>query len=176
MNKMSFFPSESLMRTLITTACFLLSIATGVACAADTEIISHAGKTILTFDLPSEWSVHPAKDTHAVARLDTPEQMPHIEVVRIADDLKTARNLLIPSIEAEVTHVSIVSENPLTIAGKHGTHIVITGNEADDNDPSNAEAYLFTTVSGTFLLLAHAEDKGAERVRSQLRSILSTAK
>ncbi len=156
------------MRTLLLlTGSVLLS----VAAAAEATVAAN-GKPAFALTLPAGWTAG-AHDGITVLR--APEKHPHVQVwATTARDLAAATTGIATLVSPEVMHFTTVSSEPLTVAGAPATALVGTGEEADDGDPSQAEAVVFTVKGTVFVLLAHGEGEGAAQRRPDLRAALAT--
>lgn len=84
---------------------------------------------------------------------------------------------LVPEfIKEEVAEFKGVTTKNIKVAGGAGKHIIGTGSEADDGDPSNAEVFLFAVGGKIFLICAHGEGEGAAKARASILQMLATAK
>jgi hypothetical protein len=128
----------------------------------------------LSFQLPAGWKTA-VKD--ARMQLIVPEKN-DVFVWPLADTATVTAAM--PKVSAlivgEVKNFKVTSQEDLTIAGSPAKHLVGTGVEADDGDPSNAEVYLFTVGRQVYLACVHGEGADAATLRPTVIKVLNTAK
>ena len=80
------------------------------------------------------------------------------------------------TIVGEVTDFKSTDVKDIKIAGAAAKHVLGTGKEADDGDPSNTEVFLFTVNSKTYSACVHGEGIDAEKLRPSVIRMLDSAK
>jgi hypothetical protein len=127
----------------------------------------------LKLQLPAGWtSTSHSRSTDLVS----PKFDVHMQLWNV-QDAKTAVDAiaLVPAIiKDEVIEFKTVATKDIQVAGSVGKHIIATGTEADDNDPSNVEVFIFSVAGKVFLLCAHGEGDGASKARASILRILAT--
>jgi hypothetical protein len=93
-----------------------------------------------------------------------------------ARSVKEAFPLVAETIKGQVLKFKPRQTAELPIAGSAGKHLIGTGTEADDGDPSQAEIFLFSVGEKVFLLCAHGEGKGPASAREEILKMLATAR
>lgn len=132
-------------------------------------------KPALTMQLPDDWT---SKGDATKTDIHAGKHEVHIQLWRVANvkSVQDAIPMVADLIKSEVTEFKAHETKSITVAGSAAKHIIGTGSEADDGDPSNAEVYLFSSGGNVFLMCAHGEGTGASKVRSSLVKVLATAK
>ncbi len=156
-----------------------------VLCLSSLGFVAHAGaakpytlsvdnKPALTLQLPDKWT---AKSHDGKTDIKTEYEV-HIQLWPMfgAKTVAAATTLVPEFIKGEVTEFKTVKSEDINIAGAPAKHLIGTGSEADDGDPSNADVFLFSVGGKVFLVCAHGEGTGAAKVRAALMHVLSTAK
>lgn len=156
------------MRTLLA----LIALASSTCLAAADVVVPHAGKPAFTLSLPAGWD---GTQLDAKTIIHPGAKHPHIQIwATDAKDLAAATAGVAKLVESEVVHFVATTTTDLTIAGAPAKQLIGTGEEADDNDPSNAEVTLFTVGGTVYVLINHAEGDGAAKQRGALATVLAT--
>jgi hypothetical protein len=136
---------------------------------------TEAPKPAFTLELPPMWS---AEVWHGKTVLKPPSNYPHIQVWCITGekDLNSAIKNIAKIVKAEVIQFKPVETKDMVIGGNAGKLIIGTGLEADDQDPSKADFFLFTANGKLFVLSVHGEGNEAKKIRSTMIKILTTFK
>ena len=124
--------------------------------------------------LPTGWNAYQGSDA---TLLVSPKRHPHVELMPIADGTggDGALETQIPElVKKYVLEWHAGKQSSITIAGQPATRYVATGVEADDLDPTSAQATVFTIDGHRFLLLAHGEGFDAEAVNPEIEEILAS--
>ena len=79
-------------------------------------------------------------------------------------------------IKSEVTDFVIGSTEVISVAGGDATHLKGKGTEADDGDPGTADVVVFAAGKNVFAACVHGEGAEAAKERSDMLSVLKTAK
>lgn len=159
------------MRTLL--ASLALAFALSPLSAADIAVPA-TGTAAFHLTIPAGWS---AQQVDAKTIIATDAKHPHIQVwATDAADVAAAEKAVAKIIESEVTHFTATKTEELTVAGSKAVALIGTGEEADDGDPSLAEATFFTFGGKVYVLLAHGEGDGAAKQRANLRTALASLK
>ncbi len=163
------------MRPSIVLPALALAAALKALPAADVTVLTGDGADAVTLDLPSDWKVWPDP---GIARIEVPDHAPHLELHRLRDVTDPAAVVdRVPAlIVGAVTGFMVGHKESLIIAGRPAIRLIGTGTEADDGDPANAEVVLFSVAGKTLMLVAHGEGEGAAKRRSDLATMLTTAK
>ena len=150
-------------------AILLLLLATIIS-AADLAIPAR-GTPAFTLTAPTGWSVAAGADGSTT--LKCPQQAPHIVIWAVAGKRSVDQAVadLAAILAPEVKDFVIAQRSELTIAGAKAQLLVGTGIKADDGDPSNAQATVFTVGGTVWVLLSHGEGDGAAARAADLASI-----
>ncbi len=141
--------------------------------AANPLTVAVDTKPALSLQLPDNWS---AKSKDGVTTIKAGKYEVHVQLwpVAKAKSVQEAMPMVAELIKGEVSDFKAGKAGNLTVAGGAAKHIVGTGTEADDGDPSNVEVYLFSVGGKVFLLCAHGEGHGAANARGDITKVLST--
>jgi hypothetical protein len=128
----------------------------------------------LTLQLPAGWEPSsPGAKSAFVTPSGCNVQVWTVENInQIAEALPKAAEI----IKEAVKNFKIVTTNDITVAGMPAKHLIGTGLEADDDDDSNSEVFIFSMGDRVFLLCAHSEGSRAADVRADVLKMLDTAK
>lgn len=164
------------MRNLMLVLC--ISAFCGSAVAADKAnllMFPVDNKPALAMHLLDDWKAkaHPGKTDLEPEKFEV-----HVQLWNVASAKNVIEAMpLVPYlIKGEVTAFKAVSTDDIEVAGAKAKHIIGTGTEADDGDPSNAEVFLFDVGGKVFLICAHGEGGGAAKARPSIMQMLATAK
>ena len=164
------------MRVIIATLLIIISYITTCA-AGNSKILTFSvdKKPVFTLQLHKNWT---SEINGGKTSIDPGKFEAHIQIWNIpkASTVKDAVPIVPEIIKGDVTDFKKVKTESLTVAGSKGKHIIGTGTEADDGDPSNAEVFLFSVGDKVFLLCAHGEGTGAAKARSSILEMLATLK
>jgi hypothetical protein len=152
-----------------------MSLAALAGGGQDMTLRDQGNKPVLGLRLPAYWSSDgkAGKTTLMQDQWDVHIQLWSLDNVRSVQDAVA----MVPDlIKDEVTHFKARTRKTIKVAGAPAEHIIGHGTEADDNDPSNAEVYLFTVGGKVFLLCAHGEINGAAKARNAIIKMLASAK
>jgi hypothetical protein len=132
-------------------------------------------KPALALQLLEGWS---AMTKGVTTTLKSEKLEVHVQLWNVPKVSSVAASVsLVPAlIKGEVTDFKTTSSEDIEVAGGKGKHLIGTGTEADDGDPSNAEVFLFPVAGKVFLICAHGEGKGAEQARAPILEMLATVK
>lgn len=159
------------MRTLLLAFALASSITLLAAEPASQAIVQHGGKPAFSLTLPAGWDAIQADEKTVI---HPGAKHPHIQVwATKAKDLAAATAEVAAVVVSEVTHFTPTSTTDLKIAGAPAKHLIGTGEEADDGDPSNADVTLFTVNGVVYVLVNHAEGDGAAKKRDDLSQALA---
>ena len=165
------------MRQALLILGFAAFCATAVAADKSTTLtVVVDQKPALTLQLPGDWTTKEFKG--GKIRI-TPANAPvHIQLWNVANakTVADALPLVAEVVKSEVTDFKAVESKDVTLGDASGKHLIGTGTEADDGDPSQAEVFLFAVGGKVFLVCAHGEGEGAAKVRAAVLDVLSTAK
>lgn len=164
------------MKKIIMILIVLTFTATTITVGNAKELkISLDTKPVFTLQLLDDWTseIEGAKTTIRPGRFET-----HIQIWNVsnANTVQDAIPLVPDMIKSEVTDFKNSDVKDISIADSTGKHIIGSGTEADDGDPSNAEIFLFSCGGKIFLLCAHGEGNGAATARSTILKMLDTMK
>ena len=79
-------------------------------------------------------------------------------------------------IKSEVTDFVVGSTEVISVAGGDATHLKGKGTEADDGDPGTTDVVVFAAGKNVFAACVHGEGAEAAKERSDMLSVLKTAK
>ncbi len=151
---------------------FLSPLAVAVAAAT---VIAVAGKPVLSVQLPAGAEVKTEGERTSIRATKA-------QIYLQLWPLPKARTLeegvgLIPGLLAarDVTDFKAAATNRLTVAGAPAVHLVGSGNEQDDGDPSQADVVVFAVGHKIFAACTHGEDRVAAEVAAMLK-VLESAK
>lgn len=101
----------------------------------------------------------------------------HVQLFALAEgvSMEDAVSGAAASITSEVVDFKAAETNDLPLACGTGKHIIGTGTEADDNDPSKVEVFLFKPGSRIYLLCAHTGEDDPALQRQDLITFLNGA-
>ena len=135
--------------------------------------VSVSEQPALKLQLPEGWS---SKSKNETTELSSPLEV-HVQLWNVpnAKSVKESLPRVGEIITGEVIDFKVVEAKDITVAGAAAEHIIGTGTEADDGDPSNVEVFLFSVGRNVFLVCAHGEGKGATKARSAILAMLATA-
>ena len=139
--------------------------------AAAIAVVKRDGKPALNVTLPPGWT---AIDGATRTVLKSPTGAPHVEIWPTAATSVEAAVKDAPALIVEmVTDFKPTSSEPVDVAGGKGTRVAGPGSEADDGDPSNAQASFFAVDGVVWVMLAHGEGEGVLKQQAALRDLLS---
>lgn len=137
-----------------------LLLVAGALSAADIAIPAK-GPSAFTLTVPDGWSAVAGAEGSTTIR--TPQKHPHIQVWPVAG--KRTVDAAVADIAAilapEVKEFVVATRSEVRVGGAAGQLLVGTGSEADDGDPSNAQATVFTVGGAVWVLVSHGEGDGA---------------
>lgn len=141
-------------------------------------------KPVFNMTLPDKWSSEVIVDKWKTGNwksktvLLPPSKYPHIQLWRApgCKTVKAAVSKIAKLIKSEVIEFKIKKNKKITVAGASAKHLIGTGLEADDQDPSNADVYVFKVKSKVFILCVHGEGDEAAKQRTTVKAILATVK
>ena len=84
--------------------------------------------------------------------------------------------LVADTIKGDVQQFQPGQTNTLTVAGAPALHLIGSGVEADDGDPSTADVVVFAVGEHAFVACVHGEHNDASREREPMLTTLQTAK
>jgi hypothetical protein len=140
------------------------------------EVSVEVGKTkALVFQLPEKWS---SKVWRNKTILIPPSKYPHIQLWHLpgVSSVDKAKADIAKLVKSEVIKYKVTKANKIVVAGAPAYHLIGKGLEADDQDPSNAEVFLFSVDKKVFLLCVHGEGDEAAKNRAAVLGILSTVR
>jgi hypothetical protein len=143
--------------------------------SGNTVSVEVAKKPAMTFQLPDKWS---SKVWRNKTILIPPSKYPHIQLwcLEGVPSVGKAKAKVAKLVKSEVIKYKVVKKNSIVVAGKPGLHLIGKGLEADDQDPSNAEVFLFEVSGKIFLLCVHGEGDEAAKNRKAALGILATVR
>ena len=163
-----------LFAILVSGAFFMTNCQVGVK-NTECMTISVDNKPVFKMILPPKWS---SKKWRNKTILIPPAKYPHIQLwcLTKTKNIKDAVSNISELIKSEVLKFKISQNKDIAVAGVMGKHLIGTGLEADDQDPSNADVYIFSANSKVFVLCVHGEGDEAAKQRNAMKQILSTVK
>jgi len=160
------------MRSLLLAVALGSSTALFAAETAPHATVQNGAKPAFSLILPTGWDALQSDDKTVI---HPGAKHPHIQVwATTAKDLTAATTNVANVIVSEVTHFIPTTATDLTIAGAPAKHLIGSGEEADDGDPSNADVTLFTVNGVVYVLVNHAEGDGAAKKRAELTQVLAS--
>jgi hypothetical protein len=128
----------------------------------------------LTLQLPAGWKL-----SNREGRVDLKPAVEHCHIqvwaaegAAPADVLPKVADL----VKAEVKDFKADETKDLNIAGSAAKHLVGGGIEADDNDKSKVEVFVFSAGGKVFVLCAHTGEDDPAKQRDEIVKLLGTAK
>ena len=82
--------------------------------------------------------------------------------------------LVAAAIQGDVLQFQAGQTNALTVADAPAFHLIGTGVEADDGDPSTADVVVFAVADHAFMACVHGEHNDASREREPMLAALRT--
>jgi hypothetical protein len=151
----------------------LVTFMAGAALAQEgSAVLSIDGKPALALRIPLTAKI---VSSNGYVNIRTTNMSLHVWVVAdakvVGDALPRAADL----IKSEFVNFKPAATNDLVIAGTPARHVTGPGNEADDNDPGNAEVVLFEVGDRVFAGCVHGEFDDASRARAPMMTVLKTA-
>ena len=144
-----------------------------VAAAQETSAtLSLAGQPVLGFKVPSAAKI---TSTNGYLHIETSNLSLHVWAVTNATTISDAVPRAADIIKSEFVKFKPASTMDMTIAGSPAKHVIGPGNEADDNDPGNAEVVFFTVGGKVFAACVHGEADDASKARPAMMTVLRTA-
>jgi len=130
--------------------------------------------------LPVLWLKVPAtskiNSTNGYLHIQTTNLSLHVWAVTNAATVTDAVPHAADLIKSEFVKFKPASTVDLTIAGSPAKHVIGPGNEADDNDPGNAEVVFFTVGGKVFAGCVHGEADDASKASPAMMALLRTAR
>lgn len=141
--------------------------------AADLAIPAK-GAPAFTVTAPEGWSTIAGPD--GVTTLATAQKHPHIQVWAVPGKrtVDEAAADLAAIASPQVKDFAVVERSDVSIAGAKALVLVGTGTEADDGDPANAQATVFSVGGTVWILLSHGEGDGAAERARDVAALLRT--
>ena len=162
--------NTSIMRLL--SSLFLTFMAVQASAQDSSVTLSVDGKPALVLQAPSAAKI---TSSNAYVNIRTTNMSLHVWAVsdaKIADDAAPRAGDLIKS---EFKNFKPRAVKDLVIAGAPAKHVSGPGNEADDDDPGNAEVVLFEVGDHVFAACVHGEFDDASRALAPMMAMLKTA-
>ena len=160
------------MRILLTG--LILAVWSSVVSAQDIPVpIAAAGAPALVLTAPAGAKVYsnPPKTT-----IVAPGMFLSVWDVPNAKTAEEALPLVADTIKGDVLQFLPGQTNNLTVAGAPALHLIGSGVEADDGDPSTADVVVFSAGGHAFVACVHGEHNDASREREPMLNTLQTAK
>ena len=161
------------MRTLFV-AGLILATAASCALAEDAAVtVAAGGAPALVLTVPATAKIYsnPPKTT-----IVAPDMFLSVWDVPNAKTAEEALPLVAGTIQGDVLQVQAGETNALTVAGAPALHLIGSGVEADDGDPSTADVVVFSAGGHAFVACVHGEHNDASRERQPMLDALLTAK
>ncbi|MEI8195037.1 MAG: hypothetical protein WCI73_03925 [Phycisphaerae bacterium] len=161
-----------LLAVLILAGSSALIGCTGTAKTPAGQAAMPAAGPVLSLQTPADWKCTREGDKVKIA-------IEHSNDILIRPVLGTPADAVagIPAaIHDEVHDFKVTASKDITLAGKPAKHVIGTGEEADDGDPSNTEVFLFTVGNTTYLACVHGEHDAAASIRAAVIQTLDSAK
>jgi hypothetical protein len=150
-----------------------------IAAASDkkTTLTIHSTdqKTAITMKLVEGWKTSPSKD--AGTTIEIPMSGVNVQIWALSqktidEAAKEVRNLVV----GQFTEFKITATKTITVANSPGKQITMSGEEADDGDPGNADVYIFSVEGKVYMICAHGEHDSAMKNRLFLTALLKSVK
>jgi hypothetical protein len=152
----------------------ILAIWTSLALGEDAAVtISAADAPVVALSLPAQVKVYsnPPKTTIVASNM--------FLSVWSVPSVKTAQEalpLVAETVKGDVLQFQATQTNAINVAGVPAVHLIGTGVEADDGDPSTADVVVFAVGAQAFVACVHGEHNDASRERQPMLDALLTAK
>lgn len=151
----------------------ILLALSAILSAAELAIPAKGGSSFV-ITAPEGWMEVAGADGSTT--LNPPQKRPHIQVWVVAgkrsvdEVVADIATILTPQVKDFI----IAQRTELTIAGAKAQLLVGTGTEADDGDPSNAQATVFSVGGRIWVLVSHGEGEGAAERAADISAMLKT--
>lgn len=153
----------------------LIAVALPAAEPAASLSLVAGGRTLASVALPAGWSAVAAAEGKQV--VIPAQKRPHIQAWPLAvKSVAEAEAGIAKLIASEVRDFAPAQRSDLTVAGAPARQLVGPGVEADDGDPGNVEATLFSLAGQVFVLLSHGEGTGPAERHAELAAVLASLK
>lgn len=142
---------------------------------AAASVISLAGKPVLCLQLPAGAEIKSEGERTSIraAKAQIYLQLWSLAQARSVDEGVS----LIPGLLAtkDVTEFKAAATNHITVANAPALHLIGSGKEQDDGDPSEADVVVFSVGNKIFAACNHGEHRVAAEVKAMLK-VLESAK
>jgi hypothetical protein len=141
--------------------------------AADLSIPAK-GEAAFTVSAPEGWTTIAGYEGSTTINL--PQKHPHIQVWKVAgkrtvDEAATdIAAILVPQVKDFV----VEQRSDVRIAGGKALLLVGSGTEADDGDPSKAQATVFAVAGAVWVLVSHGEGEGSSERAADVATMLQS--
>ncbi len=163
---------QGILRRFAAAVAVILSLPFVAAAQQTNATLSMAGTPILALTVPAAAKI---TSTNGYLHIETTNLSLHIWA-DITNGWKV--NDAVPRtaeiIKSEFVKFKAATTLDMTIAGSAAKHVIGSGNEADDNDPGNAEVVFFTVAGRVFVACVHGEADDASKARPAMMSVLQT--
>ena len=135
--------------------------------------ISEGGAPVLSLSVPAGSKVYPTPSKTTIVATN---MYLYIWTVSGAQTTAEALSRLPTVIQDNVLDFKAEQTNDLLVAEAPAIHLIGSGVEADDGDPSTADVVVFTAGPRAFVACVHGEHNDASRERQPMLEALRTAK
>ena len=153
----------------------VLPLVAGCAAKARAEnqtvTVSDAGIPVLELSVPAGAKIYPPPPKTTIV---TPGMFLSIWPVAGVQTADAALPHVAEAIRGDVLQFQVSQTNALVVAGAPAFHLIGTGVEADDGDPSTADAVVFAAGTHVFVACVHGEHNDASRERQPMLDALNT--
>ena len=113
---------------------------------------------------------------HGLDVAGSAQQLVGAVLAHVEETADAALPLVADTIKGDVLQFQPGQTNTLTVAGAPALHLIGSGVEADDGDPSTADVVVFAVGGHAFVACVHGEHNDASREREPMLTTLQTAK
>lgn len=132
------------------------------------------GEPAFTVTAPDGWTTIAGFEGSTTINL--PQKHPHIQVWKVAGkrNVDEAATDIASILTPQVKDFAVSQRSDVTVAGAKALLLIGTGTEADDGDPSNAQATVFTVGGAVWVLISHGEGDGASQRAADVSNVLKS--
>ncbi len=154
-------------------ALSLLALIAASLPAADLSIPAK-GEAAFTVSAPEGWTTIAGFEGSTTINL--PQKHPHIQVWKVAGkrSVDEAAADITAILVPQVKDFAVEKRSEVQIAGGKGLLLVGSGTEADDGDPSKAQATVFAVAGAVWVLVSHGEGEGASERAAEVAAMLKS--
>jgi hypothetical protein len=165
---------NSTKRQWVLVLALFLSVIPFARAQTNEATLSVDGKAALVLKLPAGGKV--SMSTNGYLKVLAKDLELYIWAVPKAKTVDDAVPRVADIIKSEFIEFKSASVKDVQVAGATAKDINGPGNEADDEDPGNAEVVIFAVGGKVFAACVHGEDTNAAKEHNPMMSLLATAR